>query len=232
MAAALKVLSAGAVKGGVAQIAAAYAHASGNAVDVEFTQVPKLRTRVIGGESVDVVVATGSAMDAFAAAGKIALTTRALLGRSRVGVVVHKDATAPDVADTEAFKRALLAASAVVHNDASSGIYIAALLEKLGLTAALGNRIIVVNSGAAIMTTVAASGLSAIGMAQVSEIKVMIAKGCAVKLAAPLPDAIQHVSTYYAAAAMASAAPNAAAALVREMTSDSAKAIFALTGID
>ena len=228
----LKVLSAGAVKRGVAQIAAAHEHAAGCKVEVEFTQVPKMKKRIAAGESADVLVATAGAMDEFAAAGKIILATRALLGRSRVGVVVHRDAPAIDVSDTEAFKRALLAASAVVHNDASSGLYIAALLDKLGLRASLGEKIVVVNSGAAIITTVAERGPGALGMGQISEIMVMIDKGCAVKLVAPLPDAIQNISTYYAAVAATSAAPDEATALARELTSDAAKKIFAASGID
>jgi hypothetical protein len=171
-------------------------------------------------------------MDEFAAHGKIVPATRALLGRSRVGVVVHKDAIVPDVSDTEAFKHALIAASAVVHNNASSGLYVATLLAKLGLTAALGSKIAVVNSGSAIMETVASRAPGAVGLAQISEIMVMIGKGCAVKLAAPLPDAIQNITTYHAAASTASGSPESAAALARALTSDAAKPWFAATGID
>jgi molybdate transport system substrate-binding protein len=236
----LKLVSAGAVKQGVSKIAADYQRASGHAVEVEFTQVPKMRKRIAAGEMADVLVATTGAMDAFAADGKIVSATRALLGRSRVGVAVHKDAPAPDIGDTEAFKRALLAASAVVHNDASSGLYVAALLEKLGLKSALGDRVVVVNSGAAILNKVAevgpgagASGTNgAIGLGQISEIMVMIDKGCAVKLVAPLPDAIQNVTTYHVAAMTGSAQPQAAAALARALVSEAAKQIFAASGID
>jgi molybdate transport system substrate-binding protein len=232
MAAALKVLSAGAVKRGVAQLCAAFERNTGSKVEVEFTQVPKMRKRIGAGEGADVLVATAGAMDEFAATEKIRSASRALLGRSRVGVVVHKRAPAPDVSDTEAFKRALLAATAVVHNDASSGVYIAALLEKLGLKTQLGDRIVVVNSGAAIITTIAELAPGAIGMGQISEIMVMIDKGLDVKLVAPMPDAIQNVSTYFAAVTTASAMPEAAVALVRELTSDAARKIFAATGID
>jgi molybdate transport system substrate-binding protein len=232
MAAALKVLSAGAVKRGVAQLCAAFERNAGSKLEVEFTQVPKMRKRIAAGENADVLVATAGAMDEFAATEKIRPATRTLLGRSRVGVVVHKQASAPDVSDTEAFKRALLAATAVVHNDASSGVYIAALLEKLDLKAPLGDRIIVVNSGAAIITKVAELAPGAIGMGQISEIMVMIDKGLDVKFVAPMPDAIQNVSTYFAAVTTASAAPEVAAALVRELTSDAARKVFAATGID
>ncbi len=228
----LKVLSAGAVKRGVTQVCAAFEGDTGTKVEVEFTQAPLLRKRIAAGEAVDVVVVTPAAMDEFAAQGRIVPATRALLGRSRVGVVVHKDASVPDVSDTDAFKRTLTAASAVVHNSASSGIYVATLLEKLGLKAALGSKIVVANSGSAIMETVAACGVGAVGLGQISEIMVMIDKGCAVKLAAPLPDAIQNITTYHAAASALAGSPDAAVALARALTSEVAKKIFAASGID
>jgi molybdate transport system substrate-binding protein len=149
-----------------------------------------------------------------------------------MGVVVHANAAAPGLGDTAAFKRALLGATAVVHNKASSGIYAAKLLEKLGLKEALGSKIVVVETGSAIMEHVAAHPPSAIGLAQISEVMVMIDKGCAVKLAAPLPDEIQNVTSYDAAATAASAARDAARGLARALTSPGAKKIFAATGIN
>ena len=149
-----------------------------------------------------------------------------------MGVVVHKDADTPDLSDTAAVKRALTAASAVVRNNASSGLYVATLLETLELTAVLGAKIVVANSGAAIMETVAARGPGAVGLAQMSEIMAMVDKGCAVRLAAPLPDAIQNITTYHAAAATGAASPENAAALARALTSDTAKKLFSATGID
>ncbi len=134
----LKVLSAGAVKRGVARIAADFERESGNAVKVEFATAPEIRRRVAAGEAADVVVAPPAAMDEFQKLGKIVAESRGFVGRSRMGVVVHAKAAAPALGDTAAFKRALLGASAVVHNKASSGIYSAKLLEKLGLKDALG----------------------------------------------------------------------------------------------
>jgi len=133
--------------------------------------------------------------------------------------------------DTAAFKRALEDASAVVHNKASSGIYSAKLLEKLGLKEKLGSKIVVVDTGAAIMEYVAAQPPGAIGLAQISEVMVLIDKGCAVRLAAPLPDEIQNVTSYDAAATAASPSRDAARELAANLTSDAAKKIFAATGI-
>ena len=73
-------------------------------------------------------------------------------------------------------------------NRASSGIFSAKLLEKLGLKEALGVKIVVVDTGSAVMKTVVERGPGAVGLAQISEIMVMVDKGCAIRLAAPLPD--------------------------------------------
>ena len=65
----------------------------------------------------------------------------------------------------------------------------------------------------------------------ISEIMVLIAKGCPVRLAAPLPDEIQNSTTYFAAV-MADAAAQMAGSLVRFLTTSAAKSAFAATGID
>jgi len=227
----LKVLSAGAVKRGVSKIAAEFERQSGNKVMVEFSTAPEIRQRVAAGETADVIVAPPAVLDEIAKQGKVVSESRGFVGRSCMGVVVHAKAAAPGLGDTAAFRRALLGAAAVVHNKASSGIYAAKLLEKLGLKEALGSKTVVVETGAAIMETVAARPPGAIGLAQISEVMVMIDKGCAVKLAAPLPDEIQNVTSYDAAATSASEAPDAARALARSLASDAAKKVFAATGI-
>jgi molybdate transport system substrate-binding protein len=227
----LRVLSAGAVKSGVAQVAKEFERATGTRVTVEFNTAPELRKRIAAGEAVDVIVAPPAAMDDFQELGKIVAESRGFVGRSRMGVVVHAKAQAPDVSDAAAFKRALQAASAVVHNKASSGIYSAKLLEKLGLKEALGAKIVVVDTGSAVMRTVAERGPGAVGLAQISEVMVMVDKGCAVKLAAPLPDAVQNVTSYEAAAIAGSKSPDAARKLAGSLASNAAKKIFAATGI-
>lgn len=224
----LKVLSAGAVKSGVEQVAAEFERATGTRVSVRFETAPEVRKRIAAGETADVLVLPPAMMDELAQQKRILSESRGFLGRSRVGVVVHADAKTPGVGDTAAFRKVVLGATAVAFNRASSGLYAAKLLEKLGLAGELGSRIVVVDTGAAIMEYVAAHS-GAVGLAQISEVMVMIDKGCPVKLAAPLPDEIQNVTSYDAAATPG--APEAARDLARQLTSDSAKKVFAATGI-
>ncbi len=225
----LKVLSAGAVKRGVARIAAAFEKDAGTKVSIEFAPVPEIRKRFAAGETADVVVATPAVMDELAALNKINSASRGFIGRSRMGLVIHADAPMPEITDTESFKGLLLGASHVVRNEASSGIYTEKLLSRLGLAAQLGAKITVVKTGSDIMAFVAANPVQAVGLAQVSELMVMMDKGCRVKLAALLPDEIQNM-TSYDAAAMAGA-PAAAAELAQRLASAGAKIIFSETGI-
>ena len=227
----LRVLSAGAVKSGVAQVAKEFERATGTRVTIEFNTAPELRKRIAAGEAADVVVAPPAAMEEFQKQGKIDARSRGFVGRSRMGVVVHANAPAPDVSTSAAFRKTLAAATAVVYNKASSGIYSAKLMEKLGLDKELRAKIVVVDTGSAIMKTVAERGPGAVGLAQISEVIVMVDKGCAVKLAAPLPDEIQNVTSYEAAAIAGSKSPDAARKLAGSLASDAAKKIFSATGI-
>jgi molybdate transport system substrate-binding protein len=225
----LKILSAGAVKRGVARVAATFEQETGTKVDIEFTPVPEVRKRITAGEAADVVVATPAALDDFATQKKIDPASRGFLGRSRMGIVIHADAPVPVITDTESFKKLLLAASHVVRNEASSGIYSEKLLAKLGLTEVLGAKLAVVKTGSGIMQYVADHPTQAVGLAQISELMVMMDKGCKVKLAAPLPDEIQNMTSYDAAAM--TGAPAAAVALAKRLSSAEAKKIFVETGI-
>ena len=225
----LKVLSAGAVKRGVARVVAAFEQDTGTKVTIEFTPVPEVRKRMAAGEAADVVIASPAAMDEIAAHNRIDAASRGFIGRSRMGVVIHADALMPAITDTESFKRLLLAASHVVRNEASSGIYSEKLLNKLGLTELLGPKIVIVKTGSGIMEYVADHPAQAVGLAQISELMVMMDKGCKVKLAAPLPDEIQNMTSYDAAAT--TGAPAAAAELARRLAAPEAKKIFAETGI-
>ncbi|MFZ9150630.1 MAG: substrate-binding domain-containing protein [Burkholderiales bacterium] len=224
----LKILSAGAVKRGVARVAAAFENGTGHKVDIEFTPVPEVRRRMAAGETADLVVASPAVLDELAALGRIDAASRGFLGRSRVGVVIHADAPQPSLPDAAAVKALLLGASHVVRNEGSSGVYAEKLFEKMGLAAA-GANIFVVKTGSDIMRYVADHPSRAVGLAQISELMVMIDKGCAVRLAAPLPDEIQNM-THYDAAAI-TGAPAAAAELARRLASADAKKIFAETGI-
>lgn len=228
---ALKIISAGAVKSGVAQLAAAYSAEHGTPVSVQFATAPELLNRLDSGEVFDVLVAPPSVMDKAAEAGRIVETSRVFIGRSRMGVVVHVECPITQVPDGDAFKQMLAGASMLVHNTASSGIYAARMLGDMGLSHELGSRRVIVNTGAAVMECVAEHPPDAIGLAQISEVRVLIDKGLPVRLAGPLPDAVQNI-TRYEAAAIVHDEHAAAASLAAFLATPDARRVFAASGID
>lgn len=224
----LKVLSAGAVKRGVAQIAGEFESATGITCTLEFAPAPELLNRVLAGDTADIYVAPSAVLDEFAGLGKIVAGSRGTVGRSRIGVVVHEQAPTPALGSVTAFRLALRYASKVVYNQASSGLYIAKLLRKLSPGHATEAKMVVVRSGAAVMEYVAAHP-GAVGLAQIPEIMVQMSRGCTVRLAGSLPDEIQNLTHYEAAA---TSSQLSAFALVRALTSVAAKESFAATGIE
>jgi molybdate transport system substrate-binding protein len=228
----LRVLSAGAVKRGVALRASEFEKQQGCRLEIEFAIGPVVRERVLAGDALDVVVAPPAVMDEVARRGRVEAATRALVGRSRVGVFVRHGRALPDISSTDAFKRTVQQADAFVYNKASSGIYIGKLLERLGIAAEIRDKVILVDSGSAVMETVAADPRNAVGVGQISEIRVQIDKGTAITFVGPLPDAIQNLTTYEAAVATATGSPDAAAAFVSFLTSSEGRQVFAATGID
>jgi len=228
----LKILGAGPVKRGVTRLAADFEKRSGHKVSVEFAGAPGVRDRVLAGEAVDVAVVPQSAMEEFEKQGKVVAGTSALMGRSRMGIVVRKGAAAPGISDTEAFKRAMTGAEAIVCNVASSGVYMVKLLEKLGIGDATKDKVLKLPDTVKVMEHVAGSTARAIGVGQLAEISELVAKGLAIALVAPLPDAIQNVTAYNAGVTAASGEQEAARALARFLAAPEAKAIFAATGID
>jgi len=138
-AAEIKVLTAGAFKQVLLALLPDFERTSGHKVVIKNDTVGALTKRIEGGETFDLAVLTPAAVDGLASKGKLDAGSRANLARVGIGVVVKEGAPKPDIGSVDAFKRALLAAKSVAYIDpaagGSSGIYVAGLLDKLGIAA-------------------------------------------------------------------------------------------------
>ena len=226
------VLSAGAVRRGVTKVAELFERTSGSVVLMDFTSAPKVQSRVMAAEVVDVVVASDSALDALTIDFRIAPQSRTLVGRSRMAVVMRKGADTPGLTDTQKFRRALAEADAVIYNEGSSGAYAALVVEKLGLREQMAERIRVVANGADMIEAITASTGRVFGLAQATNVFDSVAKGLDVELAGLFPDELQNVTTYEAAVSESAEHPAAAAALVRCFASEEARELLAASGLD
>jgi len=229
MAEEIRVLSAGAVEPGLAKVIDAFRRETGHGVKVVFATAPALRKRIDGGETVDVVVAPPELLDELVRAGKAAAAERVTVGRIGVGVMVRDGAPAPKIATVDEFKQSLLNAESVVYNQASTGIYLEGLFDRLGIGARLKARTTRYPDAAAVLDHVGKGKGNEIGLGATSVI--VDGKNKGLKLVGPLPAEIQNY-TAYAATVTAAAAGEAAREFVRYLTTAAAKATLAAAGIE
>lgn len=230
-AAPLKVMSAGAVRSALEELAAEFTRATGQKLDIAFNTVGAHKKKLAAGEKPDVIILSASAIGELEQAGALVAGSRADLGRTFTGVAVKEGAKLPDISTPEAFKQALLAARSVSYTDpkggGSSGIYLAGLWERMGVADAVNGKTVFKAGGLDVAKAVAA-GEAEIGITFITEI--LPVKG--VTLAGPLPAAVQNENTYTAAVSAASARREAAQAFVSALTRPAARARLKAAGFE
>jgi molybdate transport system substrate-binding protein len=226
----VRILSADAPKTGLRKCAAAFADRKGTGSSIELATAPTIKKRVEAGDAAaDVVVIPLAMMNELADAGFVTPESIVPLGSVTVGVVVRNGAREPDLTSVDTFSQSLRAADLVVYNTASSGLYIAGVLERLGLKQELTAKSVIVSTGSAVMERLAAeTTLNAIGFGHVTEIRLHNDLGT--HLVGPLPGAIGR-ETPYAAGVLASANPEAASDLVAFLGSRDCKQHFVEAGV-
>jgi molybdate transport system substrate-binding protein len=226
----IKVLTAGAFKQVVLALVPDFERQTGNKVVVDNDTAGALTKRIESGEAFDVAVLTPAALSGLADKGKLVAGSQANLARVGVGVVVKEGSPKPDISSVEAFKRALIAAKSVAYIDpaagGSSGIYVAGLLDKLGLAAEVKTKAKLIAGGA--VAEHIANGEAELGIHQISEI--LPVKG--ITLVGPLPAEIQNYTVYAAALGTNAKESEAAKALLKVLAGPAAADVLKAKGME
>jgi len=225
-AAEVNVMSGAAVEAGLVVAADAFRKQTGNTVRITYATTPEIRQRMGAGETPDVVIAPPTLLDELAKSGKVDGAARVSVGRVGVGVAVRKGAPKPDISTTDALKRAVLDADSVIYNRASSGLYVEALLKRLGLTDQIQAKTKRYGGTDMVEPLVNGKGKE-IGFMPVAEILHFRDRG--MQLVGPLPAELQNYTSYAAAPASKS---NVARDFVRFLGTPAAKDIFVTAGIE
>jgi molybdate transport system substrate-binding protein len=147
----IKVMSAGAVEGPVRALAPAFSSASGHEVELHFNTVGAHREKFVGGEKTDVIILSVPAIEALEKEGCFAPDSRADLGRASCGVAVRDGMMMPNISTVENFKRMLKNAGSIAANDpahgGSSGIYLADLLKRMGMSEEVAPKLVLCKTG-------------------------------------------------------------------------------------
>jgi molybdate transport system substrate-binding protein len=231
-AAEIKVLSAGSLKLALNQLLPDFQKASGNTVTTDYGTAGAIVSRIQKGEPADVTIVSRSQLELLESQGKVAPGSRVNIAGVGVGVAIRKGAPKPDLSSVEAFKRALMSARSIGYVNpalgSSSGIYVAAMLERLGVAQELKSKIklVTVESDIDGVFQGVASGEIEMQIGQISEIA--ISPG--VELAGPLPSEIQNLTLLAAGIVAASKAPEPASAFIKFIASPAAAAVLKANG--
>jgi len=230
MATEIKVLSAGAVEPGMVKVIDAFRRETGHDVNVTFATAPAIRKRIDGGEAADVVIAPPDVLEGVVKVGKAAAAEQVPVGRIGIGITVRNDTPLPKIATVDEFKRSLLHAEWVVYNQASTGIYLERLFDRLGIAQELKAKTTRYPDAAAVLTHIAKGSGSEIGLAAVTV--VIEGENMGLKLVGPLPAEIQNYTMYTATTVPGKTVSDTARQFVRYISTPAAKAVFAAAGIE
>jgi molybdate transport system substrate-binding protein len=205
----ITVVSSMATKAVLIELARAYEVRSQHEVVLESISGVAAAVRVRAGEPFDVVVLAGDTIDKLIEAGRLDGSSRVDVLRSDVAVAVRAGALRPEIGSEDALKRAVLAARTIGHSTGPSGIRLAQLFQRWGISDELRGRVVVAPPGIPVGSLVA-EGKVELGFQQCSEL--MGIEG--IDVLGTMPRSVQIITTFSAAIGAGSHQPDAARAFL------------------
>src|SRR5712691_1656864 len=229
-AAEIKLLCAVALQPAMVALIPDFEKSSGHKVTIAYGTAGAVAGRVQKGEAVDIVISSVPLIDQLQA-HKVVARSRVNIAKVGVGVFVRKGAAKPDISSADAFKRSMLAARSIAYPDpaggGASGIYVASLLERLGIAVEMKPKTKLFPPTEVLYASVA-SGDVEIGFNQISEILAQPT----VELAGPLPSAIQNYTQFAPGIVTGSNQTDAGRALVTFLSSPAAQTVLKAKGFE
>ncbi len=233
----LKVLSAGALRAVLQQLAPEFEKSSGHKLSIEFATAGGVEQKIAADEAIDVAILNKPRLDKLVSRAKIVGGSTAVLAHAQIGVAVKTGMPRPDISSVEGFKKSLLAAKSIAYVDpasgGTSGIHLAQVFEKLGIAAEVKPKTRLVSAsagqGSPRVGEAVAKGDAEIGIQPISEL--MEVEG--IDVVGPLPAELQSPDLIYVAGSPAvSEQPIAAKALIDFLAGPAAARVYKAKGLE
>jgi molybdate transport system substrate-binding protein len=119
----------------MAELGPQFERVTGHKLVMRYGSGAEGKQRIESGETFDLAILNPALIEDLTKAGKIAGDTRTVIFRNGTGVAVRAGASKPDIGTVDAFKRALINAQSIAYTPGrASGIHVAKVLERLGIT--------------------------------------------------------------------------------------------------
>ena len=227
MASNIRIISSMATRQVLAELVAQFQQTSTQQVSIESVGGVDAARRVQSGEAFDVVVLAANAIEQLTQSGRIVPGSRVDLVNSGVSIAVRAGATRPDIASEEAVRAAVLAARSLGYSTGPSGLHLAMLFERWGITDTIKSRIVQAPPGVPVGSLVA-KGEVELGFQQLSEL--IHQQG--IDVLGPLPPAIQINTIFSAGLSVTSAQIPAVSTLLDFMVSPAVTEIKRRNGLE
>mgnify|MGYP006282863685 CR=1 FL=1 len=226
----VRVLSAGAFKPVVLDLAPAFERSAARPLRVDNDTAGAILKRMRAGEQWDLVIAPPATLNTLASEGRIDSASIKPLSRVAIGVAVRRGSAKPDIGTVEQFRSAVLNARNPAFIDpkagGSSGIYLDGLFQRMGIAEAIRPKAILVPGGLVAERLV--SGEADLAIHQISEILPV----AGAELVGPLPDSIQNYTVYAAAIVRGSALAASGLQLIDLLGSEQAASVIRGRGME
>src|SRR5712672_88926 len=226
-AAEIRVLSTQATQEAYLELVAQFEKASGHKVTTVFTGTLNVQKRLADGESYDLIIMAGPAIDEQIKLGKAVAGSRVDVAKSGAGLAVRKGAAKPDISSADALKKTLLAVKSIGYSTGPSGVYMLSVFEKLGIASQIKGKLKQTPSGVFVGTLIA-SGETEVGFQQISE----LVHFAGIDYVGPLPGELQRMTTFSAGIHAGAKQAEAARALVRFITAPAAAPVIRKHGLE
>ena len=227
----LKIMVSGAMAHAIREIAEDFVRRNGDTLDFTVGTTGVLQDKVRAGEKPDLIEMTSGGMDALEKEQRVLPGSRVELARANIGIAVGDGAAQPDISTPASLKQTLLSARAIAYIDpktgGQAGAAIVRLLQRLGIAEEAAKKSVYGKTGAEALQKTA-DGRADVAIAFISEILPIKS----VKLVGPLPAALQDPSSFAGAIGAGSANPQAARALLQEISSARAAQIIRQAGLE
>jgi molybdate transport system substrate-binding protein len=223
----IRVLSSNAIKEAYLEFGPLFEKSSGHKLHTTWDGTANIMKKMRAGEQFDMVVLASPQLDELVKEGKIVAGSGVALVRSGIGVGIPLGAPKPDLSNSEAVKKALLAAKGVGYSTGPSGVFLESLFTRWGLADAIKAKVRKTPTGVPVGTLIV-KGEVDIGFQQISEI--MLFPG--IQYVGEVPKDMQHITVFSGGVHAAAKQAEAARALLKFILSPAALPAIKHSGLE